>query len=172
MPDTAPAYDDATPAQGRSKIRAAESGAGRAAPGPDALPARRTRAGLTLVTGAEGELSKVAHVGRPAEAGAWPGQFAQVLAETLSGARPAGQLVPWTTEQARKRISQLGPLLATSHRPRIRRVIVTSPAQGVLEMTVIVALGASVRALAVRLERAKEPGPGKPAWLCTAIEAA
>ncbi|HVB41582.1 MAG TPA: Rv3235 family protein [Streptosporangiaceae bacterium] len=129
----------------------------------------------------------------------WPGQFAQVLAETLVGSRPAEQIVPWTTEQARKRISQLGPLLATSHRPRVRRVIITSPARGVLEMTVILALGARVRALAVRLERMPPPErhdrtfrpppaagrpPGRPAtqttrrppeaagWYCTAIEAA
>ncbi len=119
-----------------------------------------------------------------------------MLAETLAGSRPADQIVPWTTEQARRRISQLGPMLAAAHRPRVRRVIVSSPASGVLEMTVILALGAHVRAVAVRLERADtrprgwspvrgetgntRPGPAPPtagqraqrAWLCTAIEAA
>ncbi len=98
--------------------------------------------------------------------GTWPSQFAQVLSETLAGSRPASQLTPWTTEQARKRISQLGPMLAPRgapggrpprtampRRPRVRRVIVTSPADGVLEMTVIVDTGSRARALAVRLER-------------------
>ena len=100
---------------------------------------------------------------RSPAAGTWPSQFAQVLAETLAGTRPPDQIVPWTTEQARERISQLGPLLATAHRPRVRRVIVTSPARGVLEMTVIVGLGTSVRALAVRLERSLPSTPGAAA---------
>ncbi|MGN6791510.1 MAG: Rv3235 family protein [Streptosporangiaceae bacterium] len=120
--------------------------------------------------------------------GAWPSQFAQVLSETLAGSRPASQLTPWTTEQARMRIGQLGPMLAAARRPRVRRVIVTSPIQGVLEMTVIVDIGARSRAVAVRLERpSPEPDPvgtlkaaraprgttAEPAaWLCTAIEAA
>jgi hypothetical protein len=99
-----------------------------------------------------------------------------VLAETLAGARQPEQIEPWTTEQARRRISQLGPLLAASHRPRVRRVIVTSPAGGVLEMAVIVGLGTGVRALAVRMERAEPAQPesqdGQSRWYCTAIEAA
>src|SRR2546430_1731629 len=33
----------------------------------------------------------------PREPPGWPGQFAQVLAETLAGSRPSRQLVPWTT---------------------------------------------------------------------------
>ena len=142
--------------------------------------------------------------------GTWPSQFAQVLSETLAGSRPASQLTPWTTEQARRRISQLGPVLAqrgvpgpsgpasrlggrppgqaTAPQPRVRRVIVSSPVQGVMEMTVIVDLGGRSRAVAVRLERPSpgdirtraQPGPyarrrqSPPAggWLCTAIEAA
>jgi hypothetical protein len=68
----------------------------------------------------------------------------------------------------------------------VRRVIVSSPVQGVIEMTVIVDLGDRSRAVAVRLERpspgdvrnSTQPGPYRrqppPAggWLCTAIEAA
>ena len=125
-----------------------------------------------------------------------------MLAETLAGSRPADQIMPWTTEQARRRISQLGPVLATAYQPRVRRVIVSSPASGVLEMTVIVGLGSHVRAVAVRLERASTRPPSEPSahggtrptqpgrpwrsdnraanrrpassseWLCTAIEAA
>jgi len=109
-----------------------------------------------------------------------------VLAETLAGSRPASQIVPWTTQRARRRISQLGPMLCAGHRPRVRRVIVTSPAGGVLEMTVIVAVGGRVRAVAVRMEqRPPVARQGRAAtrsrdayqrvrsdWLCTAIEAA
>jgi hypothetical protein len=116
----------------------------------------------------------------------WPSRFAQVLAETLAGSRPASQIVPWTTQQTRRRISQLGPKLSAGQRPRVRRVIVTSPAGGVLEMTVIVAVGDHLRAVAVRMEQTPAAaGQAPPAtrhrdayrrnrsdWLCTAIEAA
>jgi hypothetical protein len=78
-------------------------------------------------------------------------------------------------------------MLAASRQPRVRRVIVTSPVQGVLEMTVIVDIGSRSRAVAVRLERpATGAGPGSapmagqtpgaagnsPTWLCTVVEAA
>ena len=116
---------------------------------------------------------------RPPDAGgAWAGQFAQVLAETLAGSRAQGQIVPWTNDQARRRIRQLGPMLAAGTVPRVRRVMTTCPAAGVVEMTVIVGFGPRVHALAVRLER---DGPrhrhaahhaGAPRWVCTAIEAA
>ena len=101
-----------------------------------------------------------------------------VLAETLAGSRPQGQIVPWTTDQARKRIRQLGPMLAGGVQPRVRRVVTSRPTSSVVEMTVIVGFGSSVRALAVRLERDGPRGatPGRAAraarWVCTAIEAA
>jgi hypothetical protein len=129
----------------------------------------------------------------------WAGRFAQVLAETLAGSRPAQQVRPWTTEQARRRIRQLGPMLQADQRPRVRRVLMSMPCTGVVEMTVVVSIGPRVRALAVRLERPDEadlappaprpapaqrraenraslraePGRVQPGgWLCTAIEAA
>jgi hypothetical protein len=116
--------------------------------------------------------------GQPEPAGAWPGQFAQVLAETLAGSRAQGQIVPWTSDQARRRIRKLGPMLAAGTVPRVRRVMTTCPAAGVVEMTVVVGFGPRVRALAVRLER---DGPAHlhtarhaaaPRWVCTAVEAA
>ncbi|MGE5134750.1 MAG: Rv3235 family protein [Gemmatimonadota bacterium] len=107
----------------------------------------------------------------------WPGQFAQVLAETLAGSRPPRQLVPWTTQQARTHIRRLGAQLSAAERPRIRRVITSRPASDVVEMAVIVGFGPRVRALAVRLEQAgPTAAPGRPArpprWVCTAVEAA
>jgi Family of unknown function (DUF6459) len=111
-------------------------------------------------------------------AACWPSQFAQVLAETLAGSRSQGQIAPWTTDRARRRIRQLGPMLAAGAAPRVRRVVTSRPAAGVVEMTVIVGCGPKVRALAVRLERDGQPGrrPGPDAgaarWICTAVEAA
>jgi len=107
----------------------------------------------------------------------WPGRFAQVLAETLAGSRPARQLVPWTTERARDHIQRLGPHLTSSERPRVRRVVTSCPAVDVMEMCVVVGFGARVRALAIRLERSgQSAGLGSPPdgtrWLCTAVEAA
>jgi len=110
-----------------------------------------------------------------AGAGEWPSQFAQALAETLAGARSPQQMTPWTTQQARRRIRQLGPMLRAEQRPRVRRVLTSAPAAGVVEMTVIVGIGPRIRAIAVRLERTG-PERDRPAcerpWLCTAIEAA
>jgi Family of unknown function (DUF6459) len=176
VPEAAPPYDDVRtdapkpPAAGSALD---DSGAGQGPGVPAGLPA--------------------------SIAGSWPGQFAQALSEALAGSRPASQLTPWTTEQARNRIRQLGPLLApreargghargpADRQPRVRRVIVTSPVQGVLEMTVVVDLGPRCRAVAVRLERRSPPAVSQPepdirplsaardlsgAWLCTAVEAA
>jgi len=65
--------------------------------------------------------------------------------------------------------------------PRVRRVVTSRPAAGVVEMSVIVGVGPSIRALAVRLEydRSKPAGDGADGhdpraagWICTAIEAA
>lgn len=126
--------------------------------------------------------------------GGWPGRFAQALAETLAGSRPAQQLAPWTTEHTRQRIRELGPMLATGQRPRVRRVMTSAPAADVLEVTAVVGFGARVRVLAVRLERTAGPArgstgspgtapastvtgssrPGRtgPGWQCTALESA
>jgi len=99
----------------------------------------------------------------------WPGQFAQILAETLAGSRPARQLTPWTTDRARRQIRQLGPLVASGQRPRVRRVMTSSPASGVLELTAVVGFGPRIRVLALRLER-DETDRGR--CCCTAIDSA
>ena len=106
---------------------------------------------------------------------AWASRFAQALAEALAGSRPARQIAPWTTEQARRRIQQLGPMLQDGPRPVVRRVLTSRPRPDVVEMTVIIGVGPRTRAIAVRLERARpssaRPDRGRP-WICTVIEAA
>jgi len=122
--------------------------------------------------------------------GDWARQFAGLLTEALSGARPVRQLLPWTSERARVQLRALMPLFTGGQRPRLLRVIATQPARDVIEMTVIAGLGVRTRALAVRLQRAdpvdrpawlnpaasvKQRHVGKAAaarWLCTDIEAA
>jgi len=175
LPESAPPYDDHYDDHPAEENWATATGAPQAprpaselnSPEPQLAPARCSAGSPTGRGG-----------GRPvppADAGDWRGQFAQALAETLAGSRAPRQLTPWTTEQARKRISQLGPMLQAQQRPRVRRVITSAPDSGVVEMTVIIGVGLRVHALAVRLERAK-PGRGRTnpeqQWRCTAIEAA
>jgi len=154
VPDSAPPYDGEQPATPAKDHAATAGSAG------GATPSVASDRGL-------GEADRPP--ASPSAAGGWPSQFAQVLAETLAGSRPAQQLTPWTTEQTRRRIRQLGPLLSTGQRPLVRRVITSEPAQDVLEMTAVVGFGPRVRVLALRLERAEHP---RPHWRCTAIESA
>jgi hypothetical protein len=159
IPETAPPYDgEAARGSGSSAL----SRSGEAADGAGNPAGRRApRAGAA-----------------PATPPGWPSRFAQVLAETLAGSRPPGQIVPWTTEIARAHIQRLGPQLASGLQPRVRRVVTFHPTSDVMEMTVVVGFGPRVRALAVRLERAgSHPAPYRrqprsPGWLCTAVEAA
>jgi Family of unknown function (DUF6459) len=199
VPDSAPPYDDERPAtapSGSRRLRRLTLATGpaavvrTAASGPAAAPASQADpepSGEPAIPGQSTMPRRPPAAGRPGLSPArrgqpaateWPGQFAQALAETLAGSRPQGQMVPWTTDQARKRIRQLGPMLAGGVQPRVRRVLTSRPTSGVVEMTVIVGFGSSVRALAVRLERdgPHHATPGRAAraarWVCTAIEAA
>jgi hypothetical protein len=106
-----------------------------------------------------------------------PRQLAVVIVEVLAGVRPDRQLVPLATDRVRARAGNLAPLLASGRRPRIARIVVSRPAERVVEMTVVVNFGARSRALAMRFEHAaaRPAAPGWPArparWLCTALEA-
>jgi uncharacterized protein DUF6459 len=205
VPVAAPALDDygaadrAASKMPRVRTRQPTSAGGRPASAGQTKRARQlacAAAALEPSAASAGVPSTETARRRMSVAEHWPSQFAQILAETLAGTRPPNQIAPWTTAQARKRISQLSPAMATAHQPRVKRVIVRSPADGVLELAVIVKLGSRIRALAVRLERdrpaidrpdlATDPGPAHrigPAtptartgesgrWFCTAIEAA
>ncbi len=189
VPDPAPPYDVEVPAGelgGRGLPVWARGGTNRAGE-----PGRRTEPGSLEPGCPEAGHSEArrrtepehgapgrGQAGHAAPPPGWQSRFAQVLAETLAGSRPAHQLVPWTTRQALDRIQRLGPRLASGQRPRVRRVLTSRPAAGVLEMTVVVGFGPRVNALAVRLERSGQgpqarPGePGAARWVCTAVEAA
>jgi hypothetical protein len=202
VPLSAPPYDDDLPDADPSVNAAPSSSELGPVPVPIS-PSAATPEPLVPRETAVRPDSGVDELERPAPLrdppGHWPSQFAQVLVETLAGSRPPSQIAPWTTDQARRRISRLGAVLSTNHQPRIRRVVVTSPAGGVLELAIVVGLGTRVRALAVRLERtypasdqsrpsSQRRAPGQPCpemraklsnqarsaavWICTAIEAA
>ena len=167
IPDSAPPYDaEAAPRSGPAAAHGSPHATG---PGPASAAGLRR---LPVPPGPSGS------PGSPAPGQGWPGQFAQVLAETLAGSRSPRQLVPWTTQRARERIQRLGPELSAGQQPRVRRVMTFHPTADVMEMTVVVGFGQRVHALAVRLERAGggRQGAGRGAapgrWLCTTVEAA
>jgi Family of unknown function (DUF6459) len=173
VPSTAPPYDDELlpplPATAR----------------PAARPAHHPPAADRIAPGGPGPTSPPRATPPPGPAGqpantrlAFATQFAQVLVESLAGTRPPRQLATWTTERAKSRIQRMAPLLAAGHSPQLRRVLAHHPAPGVIEMTIIIAVGPRTRALAIRLEHTRPPHsrPGRPPqpakWICTDIEAA
>jgi hypothetical protein len=198
VPDSAPPYDDEALAGTRSTgpahtVRAGgsggtagggqESASGRAPQHPVPDPARLDPARPKPASARSARPNSADPRGGGPDRGVargWPSLFAQVLAETLAGSRPAGQIVPWTTQRARSKIQRLGPTLAggqptARQRPLVRRVVTSQPRSDVLEMTVIVGFGPRIRALAVRLELSQPRGipAGRAArWLCTTVEAA
>jgi hypothetical protein len=120
---------------------------------------------------------------------AWPRQFAVLLAEALAGDRPLRQIRPWLSQRGSVHLHRLLPLFGGGQGARVQRVMTTQPTPDVIEMTLIVAVGPRIRALAVRLAlappeqppgwreklptRTPAPPPGlSPGWLCTDIEAA
>ncbi len=197
VPDSAPPYDDELlprPARPAGPYRPAETAArpAEARAGQRDRPGKQDQAGKQDPAGGHGPAGNGDGDGHqrgdgppprpggplPPADGAWPGQFAQVLVETLAGSRPPRQISSWATERARARIQRLGPMLAAGHRPQLRRVVAFRPASDVIEMTVVVSFGPRVRALAIRLEHSPPPRalpgrqPGPARWLCTEVEAA
>ena len=92
VPDSAPPYDDEVPA------------------GTTAMPETATRSPATGRPGTGGPGTGGPGTGRPVagdgSAPDWQSRFAQALAETLAGSRPARQIQPWTTRQAREHIQR------------------------------------------------------------------
>ncbi|HXZ65161.1 MAG TPA: Rv3235 family protein [Streptosporangiaceae bacterium] len=169
VPQVAPPYDDEEGSSDQEGNGGRLAGPAVLAPGPAHLEVPQYRATIdNPIDPGSGDDGADRCPAATLPAGRWPGQFAQVLAETLAGSRPCHQLTAWTTERARRQIRQLSPLLATGERPLVRRVMTSAPASGVLELTAVVGFGPRVRALALRLERE----PAGRGWRCTAVESA
>jgi Family of unknown function (DUF6459) len=150
LTDLGPPFDD-DPAAARAGADTVAARHGASGPGA-AAPAPRQDAAAAPGLDADGD---------------WARQFARLLTEALSGARPVRQILPCTSDRARVQLRALMPLFAGGQRPRLLRVIATRPARDVIEMTVIAGLGTRTRALAVRLQRA-DPADRPPAWLTPA----
>jgi hypothetical protein len=146
-------------------------------PGASAPPEPAHGAASAPTGAADGAAS--AWPGDHADAGQpWPRQFAVLLAEVLAGVRPLQQILPWMSKRGSIHLHRVLPLFGNGHRPRVLRVLTTTPSCDVIEMTLIVAAGPRTRALAVRLERTQAAAhPVRrdklaAPWLCTDIEAA
>jgi hypothetical protein len=155
LTDLGPPFDDDPSAAGRAAADATDAAAAsrHGAPGP----------GTAALTPGRGTARTGAVAPGPDADGDWARQFARLLTEALSGARPVRQILPCTSERARIQLHALMPLFGGGQRPRLLRVIATRPTRDVIEMTVIAGLGARTRALAVRLQRA-DPADRPPAW--------
>lgn len=192
LPEIGPPFDDDPAARAIAGALTTASGAGSGAANPagsGVAEAAGTAAGQGRGAAGTAGTAGAMSVSSAGPDGDWARQFARLLTEALSGARPVRQILPWTSERARVQLRALMPLFAGGQQPRLLRVIATRPARDVIEMTVIAGLGVRTRAVALRLQRADpvdrpawlDPaGSGRqhqiPAvasrWLCTDIEAA
>jgi Family of unknown function (DUF6459) len=86
---------------------------------------------------------------------AWVKHIAQALVEVMSGARPAPQVIRWTTPEVysvvARRNATSGRRNAVGRRALVRRVMICEPVDGVVEACAVVVDNGRVRALAMRL---------------------
>lgn len=86
---------------------------------------------------------------------AWVEHIAKALVEVMSGARPAPQVIRWTTPEVyaavarRHAVSRRRALI--SHRAVLRGVRICEPVDGVVEACAVVVDNGRVRAIAMRL---------------------
>jgi Family of unknown function (DUF6459) len=153
LPELGPPFDD-DPVAARAAADTVATRHGAPGSGAAALTPKQGASGTCAAPGLDAD-------------GDWARQFARLLTEALSGARPVRQILPCTSDRARVQLRALMPLFAGGQRPRLLRVIATRPARDVIEMTVIAGLADRTRALAVRLQRA-DPAERPPAWLTPA----
>ena len=85
----------------------------------------------------------------------WVRAIAQALVEVMSGARPAPQVMRWTTPEVysvvARRNAVSGRRATVARRALVRRVRICEPVDGVVEACAVVVDNGRVRALALRL---------------------
>lgn len=86
----------------------------------------------------------------------WAAHIAQAIVEVMAGARPAPQLLRWTTSEvyavvARRAQVSIRRGAPATRRATVRSVRICEPADGVAEASAVVVDGGRVRALAMRL---------------------
>jgi len=85
----------------------------------------------------------------------WVRHIAQALIEVMSGARPAPQVIRWTTPEIYsavvRRSASAGRRPVAARRAIVRQVRICEPVDGVVEACAVVVDNGRVRALAMRL---------------------
>lgn len=86
----------------------------------------------------------------------WAGHIAQAIVEVMVGARPAPQLLRWTTSEVYAVVAHRAYVstrrgVVTARRATVRSIHICEPADGVAEASAVVVDGTRVRALAMRL---------------------
>lgn len=85
----------------------------------------------------------------------WVTHMAQALVEVMSGARPAPQVIRWTTPEVYaavvRRNAVSGRRAKVVRRALVRRVRICEPVDGVVEACAVVVDNGRVRAIAMRL---------------------
>lgn len=86
----------------------------------------------------------------------WAGHIAQALVEVMAGARPAPQVLRWTTPEVYAVVARRAAVSArrgagSARRTVVRGLRICEPADGVAEASAVVVDGGRVRALALRL---------------------
>ena len=86
---------------------------------------------------------------------AWVRYMAQALIEVMSGARPAPQVIRWTTPEVYSAVARRNAAsvrrTVIARRAIVRRVRICEPVDGVVEACAVVVDNGRVRALALRL---------------------
>ena len=91
----------------------------------------------------------------------WVTKFALSVVEIWSGRRSANQLARWSNRQVHQQLLAKSSILKTA--PKIRKIYISQPIEGVAETTITLRIGERVRSLILRFE-----GVDKR-WLCTEL---
>lgn len=90
----------------------------------------------------------------------WASTFVQAAMEVATGLRPPGQLIRWTTPEIQEALARRGALVARAVRrsgvplvkPKVRALLICTPAPRVCEVAAVVADSEKVRAVAFRMQ--------------------
>ena len=91
----------------------------------------------------------------------WVTKFALSIVEIWGGRRSANQLARWCHRQVHQQLLAKSSIMKTS--PKIRKIYISQPIEGVAETTITLRIGERVRSLILRFE-----GVDKR-WLCTEL---
>lgn len=127
------------------------------------IPERESDATAALIRPATQRRQETPSESRTAllpEPGPWAAAFIQAAMEVTCGLRPSTQLIRWTTPEVHGKLVRRGTLTAralragnaTGAKPRLRRIVLCCPRDGVYEVSAVIAEPRRVRAVAFRME--------------------